>query len=92
MARAHGRRQSAAETRDHRFRFTDRATARPARGSRRRAVRPEAATGRLRSRLAHRYWTTWVFHALTHWQYGTQSGWPLSQVATGVFHSEMDLK
>ncbi len=42
--------------------------------------------------LAHRYWTTWVVQACRHWAYGTQSGLPLSHVATGVFHSEMELK
>jgi hypothetical protein len=35
---------------------------------------------------------TWVFHAVTHWEYGTQSGLPLSQVAIGVFHSLIVLK
>ena len=36
-----------------------------------------------------RYFTC-VFQAVTHWAYGTQLFWPLSQVTSGVFQRLID--
>jgi len=83
VARAHGRRQSAAETRNP---IPSRLVGLP------RSATVFAAIGNRSPRISPEGHLTSVFHADTHSEYGTQSALPLSQVAMGVFHSAMESK
>ena len=57
-----------------------------AHGRRHSAAERGAAASRARSGWPYWFYLTCVVHADTHCAYGTQSGLPLSQVASGVFH------